>query len=191
MAPTKVCKPRPSDQSEPLGPENLAPNIRPTNKSSTIIVNTPGDHTSTPVNTQIAPKNQSKSLIDNFLLKISNLAKKNNLTIISYFKSSGSCGDFLPTNVVGTTDPVSMLTKGKYLDIFTTTKSLSSQSASGIQLKTEGTDLTLKSQPQTLNPAPTCLTQLDFFELQPCNWKLTSPVPVEIKGQRGPISLKL
>ena len=140
MAPTKVCKPRPSDQSEPLGPENLAPNIRPTNKSSTVIVNTPGDHTSTPVNTQIAPKNQSKSLIDNFLLKISNLVQKNNLTIIPHFKFSGSVGDLLPTNVASTADPVRIFTQEKHLDVFTTAKSLFSQSASGVQLKTERID---------------------------------------------------
>ena len=173
MAPTKVFKPRPSDQSEPLGSENPAPNLRPPNKSSTVIVNTPVDHTSTPVNTQIAPKNQSKSLIDNFLLKISNLVQKNNLTIIPYFKSSGSCGDFLPISVVGTTDPVSMLTKGKHLDIFTTTKSLSSKSASGVQLKTEGSELTLNSQTFNQGPTPTCVTQLDgltiFSNLPPAS----------------------
>ena len=72
--------PRPTNraygQSEPLGSENPAPKIRPTNKSSTVIVNNPGDLSSTPVNTQIDPKYQSKSLIDNFLLKISNLVQK-------------------------------------------------------------------------------------------------------------------
>ena len=140
MAPTKVFKPRPSDQSEPLGSENPAPNLRPTNKSSTVIVNTPVDHTSTPVNTQIAPKNQSKSLIDNFLLKISNLVQKNNLTIIPHFKFSGSVGDLLPTNVASTADPVRIFTQEKHLDVFTTAKSLFSQSASGVQLKTERID---------------------------------------------------
>ena len=173
MAPTKVCKPRPSDQSEPLGPENLAPNIRPTNKSSTIIVNTPGDHTSTPVNTQIAPKNQSKSLIDNFLLKISNLVQKNNLTIIPHFKFSGSVGNLLPTYVASTADPVKMFTQDKRLAVFTTTKSLSSKSASGVQLKTEGTELTLNSQTLNQRPATTCVTQLDgltnFSNLPPAS----------------------
>ena len=161
MAPTKVFKPRPSDQSEPLGSENPAPNLRPTNKSSTVIVNTPGDHTSTPVNTQIAPKNQSKSLIDNFLLKISNLVQKNNLTIIPHFKFSGSVGNLLPTYVASTADPVKMFTQDKRLAVFTTTKSLSSKSASGVQLKTGGTELTLHSQTLDQRPAPTCVTQLD------------------------------
>ena len=162
MAPTKE-KPRASDQSGPPGPENPDPNLRPTNKSSTVIVNNPGDHTSTPVNTQIAPKCQSKSLIDNFLLKISNLVQKNNVTIIPHFKFSGPVGDLLPTNVASTADPVRIFTQDQHLDVFTTTKSLSSKSASGVQLKTEGTDLILISQPQTLNQrsAPTCLTQLD------------------------------
>ena len=160
MAPTPK-QARASDQSEPHGPENPAPNLRPTNKSSTVIVNNPGDHTSTPVNTQIAPKCQSKSLIDNFLLKISNLVQKNNVTIIPHFKFSGPVGDLLPTNVASTADPVRIFTQDQHLDVFTTTKSLSSKSASGVHLKTEGTELTLHSQTLNQRPAPTCVTQLD------------------------------
>ena len=195
MAPTKVFKPRPSDQSEPLGSENPAPNLRPTNKSSTVIVNTPGDHTSTPVNTQIAPKNQSKSLIDNFLLKISNLVQKTNLTIIPHFKFSGTVGDLLPTNVASTADPVKIFTQDEHLDVFTTIKSLSSKSASGVQLKSEGTVLTLISQPQTLNqiPTPTCLTQLDG----PTNFS-NLPTALQLEtdksstgGNKGPEGLNL
>ena len=190
--------PRPTNrasQSEPHGPENPAPNLRPTNKSSTVIVNTPGDHTSTPVNTQIAPKNQSKSLIDNFLLKISNLVQKNNLTIIPHFKFSGSVGDLLPTNVASTADPVKIFTQDEHLDVFTTIKSLSSKSASGVQLKSEGTVLTLISQPQTLNqiPTPTCLTQLDG----PTNFS-NLPTALQLEtdksstgGNKGPEGLNL
>ena len=68
MAPTREQS-RPSDHSEPPGPEN--PDIRPTNTSSTVIVNTTSCHSSTPVNNPFTPKYQAKSVFDNLLLKFS------------------------------------------------------------------------------------------------------------------------